>query len=372
MTRGTRGQRCRLVVATHPAGPTQHRSGVPRGERVSERFVTTRPQEAVTAAAVVALSLRRGACEPTRSDEDSAHDRDRWCSPAACGQEAWQIVSPWLWNRRRELGHHREPEPMRPTACAPFHPPARQQPRWPCLSHTAASLDATVPFRLMAPCVALPGRRSARGKSAERRRGACGWGLRLASATVEAVRDAKRVRGRVAPPRSHARSVCGSIRSRSAQLPCSGTTGVADRSGERACTGCVANGWTCTWGLPLHLAPPPLHPCFLVPTVPMLDAHGKSDRLGLTGWSEHDPAVPTTCAMSEHCVADTPHMCLFEWDQRIHPLKEADRSRIADGSIPIQTSSEAQPATPCWRGEVALGASHRRKHGSLDNRCQGF
>jgi len=39
---------------------------------------------------------------------------------------------------------------------------------------------------------------------------------------------------------------------------------------------------------------------------------------------------------------------------------------IADGSIHIQTSSEAQFATPPWLGEVALIASHLRKQGILN------
>ncbi len=34
---------------------------------------------------------------------------------------------------------------------------------------------------------------------------------------------------------------------------------------------------------------------------------------------------------------------------------------IADGSVRIQTSAEAQPATPSWLGEVALVASYLRK-----------
>jgi hypothetical protein len=63
-------------------------------------------------------------------------------------------------------------------------------------------------------------------------------------------------------------------------------------------------------------------------------------------------------------------MCLFEWEERIIPIKEADMSSIADGSIQIQTSSESQPATPCWLGEVAVVASHLRKQGILDNICQ--
>ena len=39
---------------------------------------------------------------------------------------------------------------------------------------------------------------------------------------------------------------------------------------------------------------------------------------------------------------------------------------IADGSVLIQTSSEAQFATPSWLGEVALVVSHLRKLGILD------
>ncbi|MBO0781900.1 MAG: hypothetical protein J2P37_24030 [Ktedonobacteraceae bacterium] len=43
---------------------------------------------------------------------------------------------------------------------------------------------------------------------------------------------------------------------------------------------------------------------------------------------------------------------------------------IADGSIRIQTSTEAQLATPAWLGEVALVASHLQKQGILDKICQ--
>ncbi len=35
---------------------------------------------------------------------------------------------------------------------------------------------------------------------------------------------------------------------------------------------------------------------------------------------------------------------------------------IADGSLCIQTSSEAVPATPSWFGEVVLLMAHLRKH----------
>src|SRR6266699_1544269 len=50
---------------------------------------------------------------------DQEQDPDRWCSHAPAGQEAWQIVSQWVWNLRLELGHVLEPTPMRTTEFAP-------------------------------------------------------------------------------------------------------------------------------------------------------------------------------------------------------------------------------------------------------------
>src|SRR5229473_317020 len=126
VTVGASGQRCRIVVATHPAGPTKNRIGVQRDGVIYEVFLTKLPQEAFTAADVVALYLHRGAFETTLSDEDSEQDPDRWCSHAACGQEAWQILSQWVWNLRLELGHLLEPEPMRTTEFAPALPPAKE------------------------------------------------------------------------------------------------------------------------------------------------------------------------------------------------------------------------------------------------------
>jgi hypothetical protein len=63
-------------------------------------------------------------------------------------------------------------------------------------------------------------------------------------------------------------------------------------------------------------------------------------------------------------------MCLFERENHILPIKEADMISIADGSVRIQTSAEAQPATPSWLGEVALVASHLQKQGILNKICE--
>src|SRR5438105_2145399 len=54
-------------------------------------------------------------------------DPDRWCSHAAWGQEAWQIISQWVWNIRLELGHQLEPMPARTTEFAPALPSGSSQ-----------------------------------------------------------------------------------------------------------------------------------------------------------------------------------------------------------------------------------------------------
>jgi hypothetical protein len=124
---GPDGQRCRVVVATHPASEKKSRVGLTRSGLVYELFFTNLPQGAFTAADVVALYLHRGAFEPTLADEDQEQDPDRWCSHAPCGQEAWQIVCQWVWNLRLELGHQLEPTPLRTTEFAPTAPQANEQ-----------------------------------------------------------------------------------------------------------------------------------------------------------------------------------------------------------------------------------------------------
>jgi hypothetical protein len=111
-------QRYRVVVATHAAGATKSRIGVTRDGVVYELFLTNLPPTAFTAADVVSLYLHRGSFEPALADEDQEQDPDRWCSQSACGQEAWQIISQWVWNLRLELGHHLHPDPVRTTEFA--------------------------------------------------------------------------------------------------------------------------------------------------------------------------------------------------------------------------------------------------------------
>jgi hypothetical protein len=116
---GPEGVRCRVVVAAYPAGNTKSRVGVTRAGVVYELFFTTLPQPAFTATDVVELYLHRGAFEPTLADEDQEQDPDRWCSHAPCGQDAWQVMSQWIWNLRLELGHQLEPTTLRTTEFAP-------------------------------------------------------------------------------------------------------------------------------------------------------------------------------------------------------------------------------------------------------------
>jgi hypothetical protein len=118
---GPGGQCCRVVVATHPAGPKKPRVGVERDGIVYELFLALLPQGAFTAADVVALYLHRGGFENALSDEDTEQETDRWCSHAAWGQECWQIICQWIWNLRLEVGHHLQPDPVRTTEFASAH-----------------------------------------------------------------------------------------------------------------------------------------------------------------------------------------------------------------------------------------------------------
>ncbi len=119
---GSEGVSCRVVVATHPAGKKKSPVGLTRDGMVYELFFSTLPQQAFTACDVVELYLHRGAFEPVLADEDQELDPDRWCSHSAWGQEAWQIVSQWVWNVRLELGHRLSPTPVRTTEFAPAIP----------------------------------------------------------------------------------------------------------------------------------------------------------------------------------------------------------------------------------------------------------
>jgi hypothetical protein len=124
---GPAGQRCRVVVATHPTSEKKSRIGQVHSGLVYELFFTNLPQGAFTAADVVALYLHRGAFEPTLADEDQEQDPDRWCSHSPAGQQVWQIINQWVWNLRLELGHQLHPDPLRTAEFAPACPLAQEE-----------------------------------------------------------------------------------------------------------------------------------------------------------------------------------------------------------------------------------------------------
>jgi hypothetical protein len=144
---GPEGMRCRLVVATHPAGTAKSRIGVTRAGVVYELFLTKLPQSAFTASDVVALYLHRGAFENALADEDQEQDPDRWVSHTAAGQEVWQIISQWIWNLRLELGHQLHPDPVRTSEFAPALPPASNKSLSPPSTQGYGPAEVALPWK---------------------------------------------------------------------------------------------------------------------------------------------------------------------------------------------------------------------------------
>jgi hypothetical protein len=212
---GPKHEPCRVVIATHPAPASKSRVGVTHDGVVYELFLTNLSQSAFTAADVVTLYLHRGAFENALSDEDQEQDPDRWCSHAASGQEAWQIISQWVWNLRLELGHQLHPDLVRTTEFAPALLPAQEEAtdslspsqgygphQRPCPGNKAASLGETLPSSRMEPCAVLPGSRLLRTSGAEKPTVACVWSMRFAFAVVAPVPCGNSVNGMAEPPPS--------------------------------------------------------------------------------------------------------------------------------------------------------------------------
>ncbi len=219
---GSEGVRCRVIVATHPAGKKKSPVGVTRAGVVYELFFTNLPQQAFTASDVVELYLHRGAFEPTLADEDKEQDPDRWCSHAAWGQECWQLVAQWVWNIRLELGHQLHPDPVRTTEFAPaLLPQTEQAPTHPAaaapasgyappatatrLGKLAASLAQTFLSNLTGRFGAQQGSRFTSRSDVERPMAACAWCMRPAFAIAAPALCASSVNGMAARPRSRAR-----------------------------------------------------------------------------------------------------------------------------------------------------------------------
>lgn len=202
---GPQGQHCRVVVATHPASKTKSRIGYTCKGTVYELFFTNLPQSAFTAADVVALYLHRGAFEPQLADEDEELDPDRWCSHAPAGQEAWQIVSQWVWNLRLELGHQLEPSAVRTTEFAPaVCQPTEKQTKTqgygkPVVGRSKDQLDAsqaqTLPSSRMELCAVRLANPSSLRSGAENKGAPCVSSMRPGSQIVEAVGCGRSVNG---------------------------------------------------------------------------------------------------------------------------------------------------------------------------------
>ena len=154
------------------------------------------------------------------ADEDQEQDPDRWCSHTAMGQEAWQIVSQWIWNLRLELGHQLQPDPVRPTEFAPALPPAhKESPEPPAQApvqgygppavalpwKAAASRGKILPSNRMARCAARRIRSFVLMSGAEKATAACVWSMQPAFAVVVIAPCASNVNGMAAPLRNPAR-----------------------------------------------------------------------------------------------------------------------------------------------------------------------
>ena len=243
---GPEGVRCRVVVATHPIESQKSRVGVTRSGIVYELFFTNLPQQAFTAIDVVELYLHRGAFEPVLSDEDQEIDPDRWCSHTACGQEAWCVVSQWVWNLRLEFGHQLQPDPIRTVSRLLQLPPRskRSSPtpagmanqRWPWSSKRVASPGRILCSSLMVPCVVLPTNLLWPMNDAEKLMAVCASCMGPASAVVVPVRYASNANGVAGQRPNRARSAFSSIPWSSVLLRSSGKTGVGGIIGGPAFT----------------------------------------------------------------------------------------------------------------------------------------
>jgi len=245
---------CRVVIATHPASNKKSPVGVTRAGVVYELFFTKLPQLAFTASDVVELYLHRGAFEPALADEDQEIDPDRWCSHTACGQEAWCIVSQWVWNLRLELGREIEPTPLRttellPAACRrasrlPPHPfphlGMARLPR-PPPGKRGASRAKTFLSSLMELSAVQQESLFTPRNGVQKPMAVCAWCMRPASAVVVPVRCVSSVNGMALRRQNRARSVCCCIRSRWVLPRCSGAIGAVESTGALVSSSCDTN-----------------------------------------------------------------------------------------------------------------------------------
>jgi hypothetical protein len=209
---GPTGLRCRVVVATHPASARKRRIGLTRTGLVYELFFSQLPQDAFTAADIVALYLHRGAFEPVLADEDQEQDPDRWSSHAPSGQQVWQIISPWVAEsppRARSSAQtdadadHRVCS-RRPRGGGSSQHLPRALPRrlWPPPGKQVASLAMTLPSNQMGRCAVRLPRRFVCTSGARKPMEAYAWSTRPASTVAAPVLSVSSVNG-MAKPRAN-------------------------------------------------------------------------------------------------------------------------------------------------------------------------
>ena len=267
---GPAGLRCRVVVATHPAGRRRAGWASTRAGVVYELFLTNLPQGAFTAADVVALYLHRGAFELrspmkirnktriagalTRPGVKSAGRS----SANGCGTSAWN----WAISLHQAGAHDRVCS--RPPAAAASRPPPHPRPRRgmgrqtrPCPGNRAASLDKTLLSSPMARCAVQPDSRfrarAAPRSGREPARGLCGQHPQLSPLSLARAVSMARAGHRQASPGERAVTSPGRR-----LLPlCSGGIGAVGTH-RRACLHLVrANGWRSRWRLVALPAHPP-------------------------------------------------------------------------------------------------------------------
>jgi len=210
---GPKGVRCRVVVATHPAPEKKSRIGHTRKGVVYELFFTHLPQDAFTAADVVALASRivgplnrhlltkTWNRTPTAGVVTRPPGRRRGRSSInGCGTSGWNWDIGFIlihcaprsllllvrWRKRRLS-----------TPPLPYQDMDRQM--WPCPGNKDASLVATLPSSRMGRCAVLLGRRFVRTSGARKAMEACAWCMRPASTVAAPVLCASSVNGMAKP-----------------------------------------------------------------------------------------------------------------------------------------------------------------------------
>ena len=134
----------RIIVTRRTLTHKEHaRVGYRVGAQLFELFAADLDAEGFTGCDVLDVFFTRGGFEHTLGQEDREVASDRWVSGNPHGQELWQILCQWVWNKRIALGLQQAPMPLRVTVFRerierPVLPPPPD-----VESHFAACADTT-------------------------------------------------------------------------------------------------------------------------------------------------------------------------------------------------------------------------------------